>query len=161
MIQCFKMQAKHPTNQIKRCLEKFVHITEHRVTGKLITYCKPEPSFTTRGQQVDSVLLHRIQDAEDVQEQVDDVQVQVDGGQDVFLWGELVHDQVCVVDNEATEEQGPCPGEYQLYCLIVEEELQEGTGRALTEHAQWATLTHTSHDMRAQSKQHHIHTVEK
>lgn len=38
-----------------------------------------------------SVLLHRVEDTQDVQEQVDNVEVEVDRGQDVFLRGELLH----------------------------------------------------------------------
>ena len=73
-----------------------------------------------------SVLLHRVQDTQDVQEQVDDVQVEVDGGQDVFLRGELLHQQVCVIDDEATEDQSPGSSQDQLSAVTVEEELQGG-----------------------------------
>lgn len=71
-----------------------------------------------------SVLLHRVQDTEDVQEEVDNVQVEVDGCQDVLLRGELLHQQVGVVDDEAAEDQSPSSSEHQLCAVTVEEELQ-------------------------------------
>lgn len=71
-----------------------------------------------------SVLLHGVEDPQDVQEEVDDVQVEVDGGQDVLLWGQLLHQQVGVVDDEAAEDQGPGAGQDQLCAVAVEEELQ-------------------------------------
>jgi len=60
-----------------------------------------------------------------VQEEVDDVQVEVDGGQDVLLGRELLHQQVCVVDDEATEDQGPHSRHDQLSAVAVEEEPHE------------------------------------
>ena len=42
------------------------------------------------------VSAHGLQDSQDVEEEVDEVQVQVDGGQDVLLCRQLVHDQVSV-----------------------------------------------------------------
>lgn len=70
-----------------------------------------------------SVLLHGVQDAEDVQEEVDDVQVEVDGGQHMLLGRQLVHEEVGVIDDEGTEEEGPGPSVYQLHCVVVEEQL--------------------------------------
>lgn len=70
------------------------------------------------------MLLHRVQDTEDVQEEVDNVQVEVDGCQDVLLRGELLHQQVGVVDDEAAEDQSPSSSEHQLCAVTVEEELQ-------------------------------------
>lgn len=71
-----------------------------------------------------SVLLHGVQETQDVQEEVDNVQVEVDGGQDVLLGRELLHQQVGVVDDEATEDQGPGSGHDQLCAVTVEEELR-------------------------------------
>ena len=71
-----------------------------------------------------SVLLHGVQDAQQVDEEVDDVQVQVDGGQDVLLRGQLVHQKVCVVDDEPAEDQRSGAGEEQLCRLVVEEHLR-------------------------------------
>ena len=59
-----------------------------------------------------------------MQEQVDDVQVEVDGGQDVLLGGELLHQHVGVVDDEATEDQSAGSSHDQLCAVAVEEELQ-------------------------------------
>ena len=38
-----------------------------------------------------------------MQEEIDDVQVEVYGSQDVLLRGELLHQQAGVIDDEATE----------------------------------------------------------
>jgi len=72
-----------------------------------------------------SLLLHGVQDTQDMQEEVDDVQVEVDGGQDVLLGGQLVHQEMGVVDDEATEQQSPGASKQQLCCVIVEEEPHE------------------------------------
>ena len=42
-----------------------------------------------------------VQDLEDLNEEVDDVEVQLDGGDDVFLGGDAGHDHVGVEDYEA------------------------------------------------------------
>lgn len=70
-----------------------------------------------------SVLLHGVEQTQDVQEEVDNVQVQVDGGQDVLLGGELLHEQVGVVDDETAEYQGSGSSIDQLYAVAIEEEL--------------------------------------
>lgn len=71
-----------------------------------------------------SVLLHRVEDAENVQEEVDNVQVEVNGGQDVLLRRELLHQHAGVIDDEATEDQGPSSSQEQTCIVTVEEELQ-------------------------------------
>lgn len=71
-----------------------------------------------------SVLLHRVEDAENVQEEVDNVQVEVNGGQDVLLRRELLHQHAGVIDDEATEDQGPSSSQEQTCIITVEEELQ-------------------------------------
>lgn len=81
------------------------------------------------------VLLHRVEQTQDVQEEVDNVQVEVDGGQDVLLGGELLHQQVSVVDNEGAEDQSAGSSKDQLRAIAVEKELkreqsQHGTGEA-------------------------------
>lgn len=70
------------------------------------------------------MLLHGVQETQDVQEEVDDVKVEVDGGQDVLLRGELLHQQVGVKDDETAEHQGPSSSQDQLCAVTVEEELQ-------------------------------------
>lgn len=70
------------------------------------------------------MLLHGVQDAENVQEEVDDVQVEVDGGQHMLLGGELVHEEVGVIDDEGTEEESTCPGVHQLHHIIIEKQLE-------------------------------------
>lgn len=59
-----------------------------------------------------------------MQEEVDNVQVEVDGGQDVLLGRELLHQQVGVIDDEATEDQSPRSRHDQLGGVAVEEELR-------------------------------------
>lgn len=70
------------------------------------------------------MLLHGVEHTQDVQEEVDNVQVEVDGSQDVFLGGELLHQKVGVVDDEAAEDQGPGSGKDQLCAVTVEKELE-------------------------------------
>lgn len=60
-----------------------------------------------------------------MQEEVDNVQVEVDGGQDVLLGRELLHQQVGVVDDEAAEDQGSGSGHDQLCAVTVEEKPHE------------------------------------
>lgn len=71
-----------------------------------------------------SVLLHRVEDTENVQEEVDNIQVEVNGGQDVLLRRELLHQHAGVIDDEATEDQGPSSSQEQTCIITVEEELQ-------------------------------------
>lgn len=70
-----------------------------------------------------SVLLHGVKDAQNVQEEVDYIQVQVDWGQYVLLGRQLAHQNVCVVDDEAAEEQSAGAGAHQLHRVVVEENL--------------------------------------
>jgi len=70
-----------------------------------------------------SVLTSRLHDAEDVDKQVDEVQVEVDGSHDVLLWRQLVHDHVSVKYDKAAEEQGTSNGEDKFYSLTPEEQL--------------------------------------
>ncbi len=49
------------------------------------------------------MLLHCIKNFENLQKEVDDIQIEVDGGCDVFLWGEFVDEHVGVKDDEARE----------------------------------------------------------
>lgn len=63
-----------------------------------------------------------------MQEEVDNVQVEVYGGQHVLLRGQLVHEEVGVVDDEGAEEESTSPGIHQLQRVVVEEELQWSLG---------------------------------
>lgn len=74
-----------------------------------------------------SVLLHRVEDTENVQEEVDNIQVEVNGGQDVLLRRELLHQHAGVIDDEATEDQGPSSSQEQTCIITVEEEPHEGS----------------------------------
>ena len=64
-----------------------------------------------------------LQDAEDVDEQVEEVQVEVDGGQYVLLRGQLVHYHVHVKHDEATEQQSSSNGDDKVKCLVPNEYL--------------------------------------
>lgn len=60
-----------------------------------------------------------------MQEEVDNVQVEIDGGQDVLLRGELLHQHVGVVDDEPTEDQSPSSSQDQLCAVTVKEKLNK------------------------------------
>lgn len=67
-----------------------------------------------------------------MQEEVDYVQVEVDGGQYVLLGRQLAHQNVCVVDDKAAEEQSTGAGAHQLHRVVVEENLAWGKENADT-----------------------------
>ena len=69
------------------------------------------------------MFLHGVKETQNVQEKVYNVQVEVDGGQDVFLRGELFHKQVGVVDYETAEDESPGSSQDHLCAVIIEEEL--------------------------------------
>ncbi len=64
-----------------------------------------------------------LEDAKDVKEEVDEVQVEVDRSEDVLLWGQLVHDQVRVKYDETAENHCPCDREDKLQCFAPEQGL--------------------------------------
>ena len=66
-----------------------------------------------------------LEDTQDVDKQVNKVQVEVDGGNDVLLRRELVHDDVGVKDDKTTEQHSPSNGQHKLQCLAPEEQLQD------------------------------------
>lgn len=69
------------------------------------------------------MLLHVVQNTQDMQEEVDNVQVEVDGGQNVLLRGELLHQHVGIVDDKATEDKCPSSSQDQFCTITVEEKL--------------------------------------
>ena len=69
-----------------------------------------------------------MENPQDVDEEVDKVEIEVDGGEDVLLRRELVHDDVSVKDDEATEEQSTTNRENKLESLAPEEQLPGGGG---------------------------------
>ena len=75
-----------------------------------------------------SVFSCCLENPQDVDEEVDEVKVEVNGGKDVLLRWELVHDDVSVKDDEATEEQSTTNGENKLKSLAPEEQLPGGGG---------------------------------
>ena len=66
-----------------------------------------------------------LQNLEDLDEEVDDVQVELDGGQDVLLGAESGHDHLRVHDDEQREEEGPAHRQRRVRQLVAEEDLQE------------------------------------
>lgn len=71
------------------------------------------------------MFLQGIKNAQDIQEEVDYVQVQIDGRQDMFLWWQLVHQQVCIKNDKPTEEQRSGSSENQLHSVVVDEDLKD------------------------------------
>ena len=69
------------------------------------------------------VLASCLHNAQDVDEEVDEVQVQTDRSHDVLFRGELVHDDVCIKYDEATEQQGTPNGDDKLQGLTPEKYL--------------------------------------
>lgn len=70
------------------------------------------------------VSAESLHDAEDVEEEVDKVEVEIDRGQDVLLRRQLVHDHVRVKDDEAAEEDCASDGEDKLQRLAPEKQLE-------------------------------------
>lgn len=94
------------------------------ITNAISTQTSPASSYRRKSMQVLlSVFLHGVEDTQDVQEEVDYVQVEVDGSQNVLLGWQLAHQNVGVVDDEAAEEQSASAGTHQLHCIVVEENL--------------------------------------
>ena len=75
--------------------------------------------------QVQGLISAVSNDAENVHEEVDDVQVELDGGQDVLLGAESGHDHLRVHDDEQREEEGPAHRQRRVRQLVAEEDLQE------------------------------------
>lgn len=71
------------------------------------------------------VLSSSLHNAQDVDKEVDEIQVKVDCSHDVLLWRKLVHDDVSVKYDEATEHYSTSNGEYKLQCLTPKEHLHE------------------------------------
>ena len=86
----------------------------------LIT-CNVADLWSTRGGRRSLALAHRTQD---VQEEVDDVEVEVDGGVHVVLGRDALHDHLCVEDDEEGEEDGSPDGEAARHRLAREEHLR-------------------------------------
>ena len=63
------------------------------------------------------------QDTEDVQEEVDNVQVEVHRRVDVFFRGDLVHDHVCIEDDEEGEKDGAADSHGHVHDLALHEDL--------------------------------------
>lgn len=71
-------------------------------------------------------LLAVTHDAQDVDEEVEDVQVEVDGAEDVLVCAELVHEQLSVDDDKGAEEEGATHAQEHLHARVErEEELDE------------------------------------
>ena len=79
--------------------------------------------ISTRRSSV-SVATRLLQNSEDVDEEIDDVQVQFDGGHDVFLGGHFVHDHLSVVDDEQSEHSHASETHHQFGSARVEDQLK-------------------------------------
>ena len=84
---------------------------------------------------VASFSTHGLQDTQYVQEQVYKVQIEVDRGKDVLLRGELVHDQVSVEYDEATEDDCSSNRDDKLHRLTPKENLRgkEGASTSISQ----------------------------
>lgn len=71
------------------------------------------------------IFASSLHNAKDVDKEVDEIQVEVDGSHDVILSGKLVHDEVGVKYDEATEDQGACDREHKLQCLAPHKNLMK------------------------------------
>lgn len=56
----------------------------------------------------------RIKDSQDVDEEINNIHVQVDGGKDVLLWRQIMHQHLGIIYDEETEKNSPCPGQHKL-----------------------------------------------
>ena len=74
--------------------------------------------------KISLVLFHCIQDAQNLNEEIDNIEVQVDRGQNVFLRRQLMHQHVSVKHNESRKQQSSSNGIHQLKGLTVEEKLE-------------------------------------
>lgn len=66
-----------------------------------------------------------VKDSEYVEEEIDDVEVQVDGGEDVFFRGQGGHHHLCVEDEEEAEQDGADEGEGDFEPWALDEQLQD------------------------------------
>lgn len=83
-----------------------------------------KPSCSLISGWVSLIFLGVVEDPENVEEEVDDVQVQLDGRQDVFLGWEPMDDHVRVVDEEQGENDGSADAHGYLQVRIPEEQLE-------------------------------------
>ena len=67
--------------------------------------------------------LSRIQNSQDLQEEIDDVQVEVNDTDNVLLRAQVLHDHVCVEDNETGEDKSADHCQNRVSCLILKEDL--------------------------------------
>ena len=79
--------------------QNFLHIYKQRVT------CNNSFQHNDFSLPIDF-----LQDLEDLDEEVDDVQVELDCGQNVLLSAESLHDHLGVHDDEQREEEGAAHG---------------------------------------------------
>ncbi len=82
-----------------------------------------EPPVSTSPALSCSVSPDGLQYAEDVEEQVDEVEVEVDRGENILLRRQLVHDQVGVENDEATKDHGSRDRQHKLQRFAPEQSL--------------------------------------
>lgn len=74
---------------------------------------------------IDNLLsVDSLQDTQNVQEQVDDVEIQSDCGQDVLLRRKCLHQKLSIDDDKQAEEKSAAAGEQKLETGWLQKDLQ-------------------------------------
>jgi len=73
------------------------------------------------------LLLRSIENLEDLQEEIDDVEIEINGSENVFLGRQLVEQHVGVHNNETRKQNGTEDGEHELHGLTLNEHLHDTT----------------------------------
>ena len=71
-----------------------------------------------------SITTRLFEDSEDVDEQIDNVQVELNGSNDVFFGGDFVHDHLRVEDNEETEHSHATEAQHNFISARIEHKLK-------------------------------------
>ena len=71
-------------------------------------------------------LTQIVEDAQDLEKQVDDVEIEGDGGVDVLLRRHLVHDHVGVVHDVEGEEDRAADRDHKVQHRVSQEHLESG-----------------------------------
>ena len=65
-----------------------------------------------------STILHVVQKAENIEEEVDEIEIEADCSQDVLIGGEAAVDEVCVIDDIPTEQQSASHGINEIHSRV-------------------------------------------
>ena len=63
-----------------------------------------------------STVLHIAQKAENIEEEVDEIEIEADCSHNVLIGGEAAVDEVCVIDDIPTEQQSASNGVNEAHC---------------------------------------------